>query len=71
LAAMPPVPPECGRQLVETLSRSGRGLEYEPRAPALLAPASDVDKDAAAAEAIDPDVAEGVQPRGQHDIIHR
>jgi hypothetical protein len=35
------------------------GLEYEPRAPAVLAPASDVEKDAAqAAEAIDPDVAQ-------------
>jgi hypothetical protein len=38
------------------------GLEYEPRAPAVPAPASDVETDTAqAAEAIDQDV----------DIIHR
>jgi hypothetical protein len=48
------------------------GLEYEPRAPAVLVPASDVEKDAAqAAEAIDPDVAQRVQSRRQHDILHR
>ena len=48
------------------------GLEYEPPAPAVLAPASDVQADTAqAAEAIDPDVDQGVQSRGQHDIIHR
>jgi hypothetical protein len=48
------------------------GLEYEPRAPAVLVPASDVEKDAAqAAEAIDPDVTQGVQSRRQHDILHR
>jgi hypothetical protein len=48
------------------------GLDYEPPAPAVLAPASDVETDTAqAAEAIDPDVDQGVQSRGQHDIIHR
>lgn len=48
------------------------GLEYEPRAAAVLAPASDGETDTAqAAEAIDPDVDQGVQSRGQHDIIHR
>jgi len=48
------------------------GLDYEPLAPAVLAPASDVKTEAAqAAEAIDPDVDQGVQSHGQHDIIHR
>lgn len=48
------------------------GLEYESRAPAVLVPASDVEKDAAqAAEAIDPDVDQGVQSCGPHDILHR
>jgi hypothetical protein len=48
------------------------GLEYDPRAPAVLAPASDVQTDTAqAAEAIDPDVGQGVQSRGKHDMIHR
>jgi hypothetical protein len=48
------------------------GLDYEPPAPAVLAPASDVETGTAqAAEAIYPDVDQGVQSRGQHDIIHR
>jgi hypothetical protein len=48
------------------------GLEYEPLAPAVLVPASAVKTEAAqAAEAIDPDVDQGVQSHGQHDIIHR
>jgi len=48
------------------------GLDYEPRAPAVLAPAPAVKTEAAqAAEAIDPDVDQGVQSHGQHDIIHR
>jgi len=48
------------------------GLEYEPRAPAVLAPASVVETDTAqAAEAIDPDVDQGVHSRGQHDVVHR
>ena len=68
---MPLVPPRMRSPARrDAASFRSRGLEYEPRAPAVLAPASDVDKDAAAAEAIDPDVAEGVQSRGQHDIIH-
>ncbi len=70
-------------------------LEYKPRAPAVLPPASEVEKDAAqAAEAIearkqadhrireneadqqrrpdfDPDVTQGIQSRGLHDILHR
>ena len=48
------------------------GLEHEPRAPAVLAPVSDVETDTAqAAVAIDPDFDQGVHSRGQHDIIHR
>jgi hypothetical protein len=48
------------------------GLDYEPLAPAVLAPAPAVKTEAAqAAEAIDPDVDQGVQWHGQHDIIHR
>ncbi|PYN83354.1 MAG: hypothetical protein DMD96_02535 [Candidatus Rokuibacteriota bacterium] len=70
-------------------------LEYKRRAPAVLPPASEVEKDAAqAAEEIearkqtdrrirenegdpsrrpdlDPDVTQGVQSRGLHDILHR
>jgi len=70
-------------------------LEHKRRAPAVLPPASDVEKDAAqAAEEIearkqtdhrirenegdpsrrpdlDPDVTQGVQSRGLHDILHR
>ena len=48
------------------------GLEYEPPVSPVLAPTSGVETDTAqAAEAIDPDVDQGVQSRGQHDIIHR
>ena len=67
-------------------------LEYKRRAPAVLPPASEVEKDAAqAAEEIearkqtdhrieavpsrrpnlDPDVVQGVQSRGLHDILRR
>ncbi len=70
-------------------------LEHKRRAPAVLPPASDVEKDAAQAAAeiearkqtdhrirenegdpsrrpdLDPDVTQGVQSRGLHDILHR
>ena len=57
----------CAREKVRSF-----GLEYAPPAPAILAPASDVETGTAqAAEAIYPDVDQGVQSRGRHDIIHR
>jgi hypothetical protein len=67
-----------GALIRSTLAVSARakvrslGLEYEPPAPPVLAPASGVETDTAqAAEAIDPDVDEGVQSGGQQHIILR
>jgi hypothetical protein len=67
-----------GALIRSTLAVSARakvrslGLEYEPPAPPVLAPASGLETDTdQAAEAIDPDIDDGVHPRGQYDTIHR